>query len=199
MGETDIDQDPDCSENLCFSAVDHEIEKILVHSSFIDTVGGFDIALLRLKTPVDISTRFVRPICLPINEAHRLQTSDMEVMGFGKTETNDFSTVLLSTELAFFQFDECFETYKKALSKRKAMIRKGQMCAGFSSNKTDIKADSCTRDSGGPLVAYSEHIRADRLFQYGIVSFGKKTCGRSPGVYTDVFEHMQWIADNVEI
>lgn len=142
---------------------------------------------------------FVKPVCLPTEEKNRLDESlMMEVMGFGLTEFGNFSDVLLKTAVPFVPLSECNRIYKKAL--RGSELRAGHLCAGSEPRVEGIpRPDSCILDSGGPLIAARTLSSGNsRMFQYGIVSFGFKECGKAPGVYTDVYEQIGWIADNVE-
>lgn len=69
------------------------------------------------------------------------------------------------------------------------------MCAG--GNKGE---DTCSGDSGGPLMD-SKLIGAQmRKTVVGIVSFGPGTCGieDQPAVYTKVSEFLDWILDNMK-
>ena len=71
-----------------------------------------------------------------------------------------------------------------------------QMCAGGVEGK-----DSCTGDSGGPLMAVdSSPGETLRYFVTGIVSYGPRDCGTRgwPGVYTRVGSYAKWILDNLD-
>lgn len=58
--------------------------------------------------------------------------------------------------------------------------------------------DSCTGDSGGPLMLEDVYKGAYKIVQYGIVSRGPSDCGFSDtGIYTDVSKQMRWILDNI--
>lgn len=153
---------------------------------------------------MNITTPYVKPICLPTENENRLNESEpMQVMGFGKTEDRVFPDVLLKVFIPFVPIEQCNGIYNQSLNGKN--LREGQMCAGFTAKKknaTDKKMekvrDACQRDSGGPLIASSENSNGiPRMFQYGIVSFGIN-CGKFPGVYTSVVDYINWIADNIE-
>ena len=60
--------------------------------------------------------------------------------------------------------------------------------------------DSCTGDSGGPLMI--RKFSDDPYFQIGIVSFSVgNECGKKnlPGVYTKVESYLDWIESKLEI
>ena len=75
--------------------------------------------------------------------------------------------------------------------KRKANINlETQICAG------DPGKDSCSGDSGGPLLAKTA---SDEVVQVGIVSFGSVRCGDgSPGIYTNIVAFRSWIEANLK-
>lgn len=65
------------------------------------------------------------------------------------------------------------------------------ICAGFE----DGGIDSCQGDSGGPLASLD---RKGRIYQIGVVSFGFGCAEEhSPGVYTRVSNHKDWILQHV--
>jgi len=68
--------------------------------------------------------------------------------------------------------------------------KKGQVCAGI---PHEGGKDACQGDSGGPLRMVSDVLGDEELI--GITSWGYG-CARpfSPGVYTDVATHANWIA-----
>ncbi|CBY38126.1 unnamed protein product [Oikopleura dioica] len=51
-------------------------------------------------------------------------------------------------------------------------------------------ADTCTGDSGGPLICLSKD--GDEII-VGLTSFGPSPCGSGYGLYTKVSDHSQWI------
>ncbi|KAG8331098.1 hypothetical protein J6590_048538 [Homalodisca vitripennis] len=81
-------------------------------------------------------------------------------------------------------------------------VVKSQICA-----KGDNGKDSCTGDSGGPLMGRVAKPNGIGYFSVliGITSFGesKKTrvghvlCGDHIGVYVRVSEYIQWILNNI--
>ena len=60
-----------------------------------------------------------------------------------------------------------------------------------------IGRDSCTGDSGGPLI--SRQGEEEPMYLKGIVSFGARRCGEkgTPGVYTKVSEYIRWISNHI--
>lgn len=72
-------------------------------------------------------------------------------------------------------------------------MKSSQLCAGG-----DIGKDSCTGDSGGPLM--TEDPDTPRLYAVGLVSIGWKPCGmiNTPAIYTKVAPFMEWIIKEIE-
>lgn len=60
--------------------------------------------------------------------------------------------------------------------------------------------DSCTGDSGGPLMKMEAINGRSRYYILGIVSFGADPCGFSnaPAVYTRIASYLHWMLDNIE-
>ena len=63
--------------------------------------------------------------------------------------------------------------------------------------KLIIGRDTCSGDSGGPLLVKSD--RHSPTFLLGVVSFGIKHCGTGvPGVYTNIQNFMPWIRSHLK-
>ena len=72
------------------------------------------------------------------------------------------------------------------------VITSNQFCGGYEQGGVD----TCTGDSGGPLLCAAEHEKDDRRwYVYGITSFGEG-CGERGkyGVYTKVSKYFDWIS-----
>lgn len=138
LGEYDTKTEIDCIG--CYPAVDVEIEKVLIHTSFNmkKTTLGFDIALLRLKESVAF-TPYIKPVCLPIEiKNHVIEEDDakhMIVIGFGRTENVTESTVLMKAVIPFVPWDDCAKLFESISTVK--VLHKGHMCAGGGA------ADSC--------------------------------------------------------
>ena len=78
--------------------------------------------------------------------------------------------------------------FKDAKRKLPNGITKDLICA--QDNNVTRRSDACHGDSGGPLLSC---LGIEYL--YGVVAFGRSVCGGSsaPGVYTSVYEHLDWI------
>lgn len=136
----------------------------------------------------------IKPICLPVtSEFQKLVLPKYILTGWGKTETNTLSDVLLKATVPRVDNVQCMQILKQ--QKLWISLNDKQMCAG---GKNFV--DSCRGDSGGPLGMVAKVGRYPRFIQFGIVSIGLSTCGvqNVPSVFTRVGEYMDWIQENLE-
>lgn len=128
----------------------------------------------------------IKPICLPINDALQQQTDSNEnfvVTGWGLTENGTGSDVLMEATIQMQNRRTCSQSFLRE-------IKQTQLCVG------DTASDSCKGDSGGPLSYPAEYLNRQRFVQFGIVSYGARSCGSGyPGVYTKVSSFMPWITN----
>ena len=64
-----------------------------------------------------------------------------------------------------------------------------------------IAKDSCTGDSGGPLITkkFTNDESEEPYYQIGVVSYGTTICGiGEPGVYTKVSAFIPWIENKMQ-
>ena len=72
--------------------------------------------------------------------------------------------------------------------------------ADFYAHDCILGKDSCTGDSGGPIIL--RELTDDPYVQIGIVSFSVgNECGAKnlPGVYTNIESYLDWIDSKLEI
>jgi secreted trypsin-like serine protease len=102
------------------------------------------------------------------------------------------SNVKLQVWLPVVSNEDCGRVYQE----KRLDIGDGQLCAGGVEGK-----DSCTGDSGGPLMSTGMSSRdgRTRYFLAGVVSFGPDPCGKKdwPGVYTRVARYTDWILNQL--
>ncbi|KAG6464620.1 CLIP domain-containing serine protease 2 isoform X2 [Manduca sexta] len=193
LGEWNTSSQVDCVGDDCSQPVqDIRIEQIIAHESYDpeDNNQQNDIALLRLAQNVHLND-FVKPICLPTTEDLRDSNFDgleMEVAGWGKTETRTESDVKLKVRVPIVSRRLCKSVYERV----ERLITDKQLCAGGVEGK-----DSCRGDSGGALMGQAPS--ANNWLVVGVVSYGPSPCGTPgwPGVYTRVGAFMDWILSNL--
>lgn len=102
------------------------------------------------------------------------------------------SAVKLKVKVPVVSNENCQTIY----SRKNRTISPNQMCAGGQKGK-----DSCSGDSGGPLMSANQINRDNtlRFYATGVVSYGPDPCGEEgwPGVYTRVSAYVGWILDNM--
>jgi len=183
IGQTDLDREEDILARA-------DISKVTIHEDyqkkFSNTLGPVhDIAIVTLDR--DITSRRVTSVCLP-SPSSPIPNPGV-VAGWGKTtqgKDGDTERKLQFAYLDTYSVTECQGKYDKLLRGRATvLINENMLCAG---NK---KADTCSGDSGGPLLAMDQRFRWSVA---GVVSFGPSTCGNIvPGVYTRVDRYLDWI------
>ncbi|XP_033033059.1 coagulation factor X [Trachypithecus francoisi] len=160
----------------------HEVEVIIKHNRFTKETYDFDIAVLRLKSPITFRMN-VAPACLPERdwaESTLMTQKTGIVSGFGRThEKGRQSTRLKMLEVPYVDRNSC----KLSSS---FIITQNMFCAGYHAKQED----ACQGDSGGPHVTRFK----DTYFVTGIVSWGEG-CARKGkyGIYTKVTAFLKWI------
>ncbi len=62
---------------------------------------------------------------------------------------------------------------------------------------SSLGKDSCSGDSGGPMIAREDPRQT--MYLAGVVSTGPITCGSGyPGIYTSVDHFLDWIKDKLK-
>uniref|UniRef100_A0A8C5TE10 coagulation factor Xa n=1 Tax=Malurus cyaneus samueli TaxID=2593467 RepID=A0A8C5TE10_9PASS len=160
----------------------HTVAKILVHSKFVAETYDNDIALLKLKEPVQFS-EYVIAACLPkvdfANEVLMTQISG-RISGFGREfEGGRLPKKLKVLEVPYVNRNMCKQSTNFA-------ITENMFCAGYDTEEKD----ACEGDSGGPHVTRYK----DTYFVTGIVSWGEG-CARKGkyGVYTKLSRYLRWV------
>ncbi|XP_003910773.2 transmembrane protease serine 5 isoform X3 [Papio anubis] len=163
------------------------VERIIPHPLYSAQNHDYDVALLRLRTPLNFSDT-VGAVCLPAKEQHFPKGSQCWVSGWGHTDSSHTysSDMLQDTVVPLLSTQLCNSScvYSGALTPR-------MLCAGY----LDGRADACQGDSGGPLVCPD----GDTWRLVGVVSWGLGCAEPNhPGVYAKVAEFLDWIHDTVQ-
>ncbi|XP_068948653.1 transmembrane protease serine 12-like [Petaurus breviceps papuanus] len=162
-----------------------KIDNIIIHPEFKQDTFENDIALIHLKDPVTYND-FIQPICLPFfNDVPKIDnTKRCFISGWGKRrEEGTMTSLLQEAEIHYIPWNTC-----NAVGSYSGKVPDTSFCAGESYGNVD----TCTGDSGGPLMCYFPEN--ERFFLMGITSAGAG-CGRPffPGIYTDVQLYETWI------
>jgi len=146
---------------------------------------GSDLAMLWLHKRVDIPAHQGRiaPICLP--KVGSSSPSLVVAAGWGLTsEGGSQARILQKADLITMSNEECFNSTGYAAIPE--YMDATMLCAQAQGK------DSCSGDSGGPLITLDQG--RSRWTLKGVISWGVG-CGRAeyPGIYQRVFHNIQWI------
>ncbi|XP_049535567.1 transmembrane protease serine 9 [Anopheles darlingi] len=178
--------DHNIRSNTEIQHVERRVKRLVRHRGFDSRTLYNDVAVLTMDQPVPF-TKQVRPICLPgadNSRAYNGQTAT--VIGWGSLRENGPQpAVLQEVNLPIWTNAECRVKYGPAAP---GGIIDTMLCAGQAAK------DSCSGDSGGPLM-----VNDGRWTQVGVVSWGIG-CGKGqyPGVYTRVTAFLPWITKNIK-
>ncbi|KAJ8708808.1 hypothetical protein PYW08_010190 [Mythimna loreyi] len=183
LGEYDLYSKEDCVRGVCADpTVRINVADIIVHPEYDRLNKLHDIAILRLEEDAPY-TDFIRPICLPTGDL-KLDT-EFYAAGWGEVPNKGYyAHVKKMIRLPYWPKDECRAAYVGS------NIPDHVICAGGEEG-----IDTCRGDSGGPLTLVKDTIEL-----WGVTSHGNIHCGTkdSPGIYTSVAEHMDWIQTVIE-
>ncbi|XP_072938403.1 uncharacterized protein [Epargyreus clarus] len=195
LGDKNIIDD---SLNKCFSPVDEEILRFIVHPQYKPPKKYFDIGLIELTNEV-IFDKYVQPACLWTKADTSPLGTEASATGWG---TVDAAKQITSPELqAVFvdivNSDTCNDLLRSTFNRNFQGIQPHQLCAGVSSGGYD----ACQGDSGGPLqmkIPLPITTEGSMSYVIGVTSFGVG-CARAntPGVYTRVSSFIDWIENIV--
>ncbi|XP_066590810.1 proclotting enzyme-like [Prorops nasuta] len=164
--------------------IERRVKRVVRHRGFNSRTLYNDVALLTLNEPVPF-TEQIRPICLP-SGSQLYSGKTATVIGWGSLrESGPQPAVLQEVSIPVWSNSECKIKYGAAAP---GGIVDSFLCAGRAAK------DSCSGDSGGPLM-----VNDGRWTQVGIVSWGIG-CGKGqyPGVYTRVTHFLPWINKNLK-
>ncbi|XP_026822722.1 transmembrane protease serine 9-like [Rhopalosiphum maidis] len=164
--------------------MERKIKRVVRHKGFDQRTLYNDIALLTLDKPVKFDKQ-VHPICLPTSRS-MYAGHTATVIGWGSLkESGPQPAILQKVNVPVWTNQECKFKYGAAAP---GGIVDHFLCAGKAAR------DSCSGDSGGPLM-----LNDGKWTQVGIVSWGIG-CGKGqyPGVYTRVTSFMNWITRNLK-
>ncbi|KAM7148724.1 tryptase beta-2-like [Molossus nigricans] len=164
------------------------VSRVIVHPKFYGIQDGFDIALLELQDPVNISCEVQLVTLPPASETFPPGTSCW-VTGWGDVDNGTPLPPpypLKEVEVPIVENSVCDAEYHTGVTTGDSIriVQDTVMCAG------NEDSDACQGDSGGPLVC---KVNGTWL-QAGVVSWGDG-CARPnrPGIYTRVTSYLDWI------
>ena len=160
-------------------------EKIIMHPQYHSTTFDYDIALVKLETPVPEFSVYIRPVCMPTADEKFDKESKCYVTGFGRTQQGgELAGMLRMAKVPLVDQETCKKAYDKKLTDR-------MICAGFPKGGID----ACQGDSGGPLSCLYER----RWYLTGVVSWGVGCAQPNAyGVYAKVQKLNDWVENTMK-
>ena len=175
------------AKNEEFESVERSIAQAIVHQGYnhTDAQSDFDLALLRLDSPIDFQPNII-PICLPTGNDDDFSGLTGTVTGWGRLhpDIEMKPDLLRQVELPILTNENC-------ASMTQWRITNNSLCAGYKNGGKDF----CSGDSGGPLTVKDAN---DRYVLAGVVSGGP--CGQpaGPGIYMRVSRFLDWISNHTD-
>ncbi|XP_019323643.2 putative serine protease 29 [Panthera pardus] len=164
------------------------VSRVIVHPDYITAFLGFDLALLKLATPVRMSSR-TRPVTLPLQSLDFSPEDECWLTGWGRGfyfEPLSPPYRLQQVQIPLEEEGACEQGYRRFLHTRAngKVIPEDMLCAGTQGR------GPCMGDSGGPLVCKKKGT----WVQVGVVSWGIGcSMYELPAVFTNVQSHVDWI------
>lgn len=168
------------------------VETIDIHPGYKETSDYLENDAVVIKLSGESRRRFVK-LNHDTNMLGLGNDGDaFTVLGWGSLDANGtiFANVLQEVNLGYIANDEC--------KQRGVPVVTNQMICAVDLDNDGITEDSCYGDSGGPMILSNSYPASKRKnIQVGIVSFGSRTCGAFPGVYTRISSVFDWIRERV--
>lgn len=161
-------------------------KKIIMHPNYNPRTLDYDIALIKLETPLEDFSVYIRPVCLPSSDTKFDEQSKCYVTGFGRLEQGgELAGMLRMAKIPLVSKETCEAAYgAQKLTDR-------MICAGFPKGGID----ACQGDSGGPLSCLYE----GRWYLTGVVSWGVGCAQPNAyGVYAKVQELKEWVDNTMK-
>lgn len=180
------------------------VVRSIEHPQYDEEIVDNDVALLKLNSSVRFG-RHAKPACLPRQGSALPPPATMcIILGWGKLNhaATHGTHTLHEARVPLADSDDCLAAYKDYYQ-----ITDNMLCAGFKrasgrrrgrNRRKDVKdrgwPDSCSGDSGGPLLCEKDR----RWHVYGVTSFGDG-CGRKGkfGIYAKVPNYVSWIEKTI--
>lgn len=155
------------------------VKRIIPHPNFDISILNYDIALLHLDRPVEI-TEYVSTVCLPDDPLEDYGEGTTAIAtGWGSLSASSAERpqILQYIKVPTWNRDECGYFSQ-------SQITENMLCAGGGAT------DACQGDSGGPLVTEKN----DLFYLIGVTSWGKGCATPGyPGVYSRVTSSLTFI------
>lgn len=163
----------------------YAVKRKILHPNYSWDTDDNDVALLELEREASWATLAL------YTGGDSLESQNALTMGWGSTHpiAEIYSDNLLEVEVSIVSNEACNDAYENERGYGDDPITDAMLCAGATGK------DSCTGDSGGPLIVLDGEIWK----QAGVVSWGGGRCAQNNlyGVYTRISEMAAFIEEHV--
>ena len=164
---------------------------------------GHDIALIKIRRPWtgSLVRLSLSPDTDPVADGIETKLAGFGLVNASSQSLPSFtrangetvragSAIMQTVSLPTVSTDQCLAKYRTRYPR--LALGAEQVCAGLDAGGKD----SCTADSGGPLMSYDS---SDQKYQIGLVSWGGEGCAAPGwyGIYTRVSAYKDWIGQHV--
>jgi len=167
-------------------------EKLIVHPKFSFAHLDFDIALIKLKWPVQFKKGVTAKVCMPQKGDKLPVGTNCFITGWGKTDGyGSMHNILQQAKLPVVDNAKCNSLNQ---NKTQIAVTSNMVCAGFGPAQP---TGGCHGDSGGPFVCQSPQ---GAWFLQGAVSWGSGRCDTSEAytVFSRISAYRGWIDTNMK-
>lgn len=165
------------------------VTELYIHPLFNETTLDYDIGLMKLAKPVDLTgshAKIAVTVDAKIDGLYPKGGTPCFTAGWGDTKNTGSDAILRQVDVPTIDLADCRKLYRK----HDEYITFRMICAGHLAGGKD----SCQGDSGGPLVC---DIRGNGIYLLtGIVSWGLE-CAQPElaGVYANIALLQSWYLD----
>ncbi|XP_052757325.1 phenoloxidase-activating factor 2-like [Galleria mellonella] len=182
------------TEKEIYPHQDRDVEKVEVHKNYIKKNLFYNIAVLFLSAPMELTPN-VGVVCLPPQNLRPEAGTRCFASGWGKDnfgKEGRYQVILKKVMVPVVDHNTCQTKLRRTRLGSNFMLHSSFMCAGG-----ELGKNTCNQDGGSPLACPIQY-EEDRYIQSGIVSWAIG-CGEdgTPGVYVDVANLRNWIDDKV--
>jgi len=144
-----------------------------------------DIALLKLRSPVDFSGPYAGPACLPTAGKDYRGSQNCIFSGWG------LQSVRQGVRQSQTHSDRLQKVTGRIWGAPELLRQYGQHPDHVVGFGEPDRWSACNGDSGGPLVCVNGSGAYDVV---GVFSLGPETCSGKPGVFTEVSAYRDWLS-----
>ncbi|KAJ1125801.1 hypothetical protein NDU88_004219 [Pleurodeles waltl] len=168
------------------------IQKVFKHGAYTTQLSGFDIALVKLVTPVNITTSFEMIALIPLpDKSDKFADGDLcSVVGWGNVHKSGVeqypASNLQVTTVSLLRHETCNRKFQEQYLSNIVFIQSDMLCS-----QSSTSPGACKGDTGGPLVCSVSR----RTKLVGLLSWNMGCSTDGFGIYTNVSAFTTWISD----